>query len=114
MEDSTIIESSYERVEQIELWKRKVKPVVIGSALLASSGLALNGAAFVIISHQKGDTSLYIASIAIVTILCIILALFVANKYILLKNLSNKLEQLELLEKTIYSEVLQPKMDQSK
>jgi hypothetical protein len=114
LEEGTLTELAYERIGRIESRKRRLWVVIVASALIASLGLVLNGAAFVAITNQKGDISSYIALIAIATIGCIIFALFGINRYMLVKNFSKKLEEFELLEETIYSEVVKPRMNQFK
>lgn len=106
MEDKTITELSYENIERIEESKRQLRFVVISCALFASFGLMLNASTYLYFSSLKGDTSAYIASTIIATMICIAIATFGAMKYKTLKNIGKRLEEFELLEETIYSEVI--------
>jgi hypothetical protein len=111
MDDVSLTELSYQRIERIEGSKRRLWIVVIGCSIFASLGLALNAAAYLYVSHLKGSESLYVPLIAIATISCIIFIAFGARKYTTLANIDSRLKQLELLEDTIYSEVMQSRKD---
>jgi hypothetical protein len=112
MENKTITDVSFECIERLENKKSWLSFVAIGSLILAPIGLAADAFSFVVLSHEKGGLmDQQIVSIALVFIISILILLFGIDRYFKLKKWSRSLNQLELLEETIYKEVLQAKMN---
>jgi hypothetical protein len=110
MSKMTLTDSVYEAIERAEQRKRRLMFIIIGCLLISLPGLGVNAFMLVASAHQKGgasDVSLLWALIAI----CAILMAIGLNRFILLRNLEHKLDQLELLEETIYNEVLKSQID---
>jgi hypothetical protein len=110
MENKTITDATFERVERLETKKRWLKVVIIGGLILAPIGLGADVYSFIVLTHQKGGLlDQQIVSIVFVFIALILILLLGIDKYVKLKKWDRTLQQLELLEETIYKEVLRAK-----
>lgn len=115
VEANTLTDRSYELVEKIERKKMLLTAVVIACFILAPIGIGINAYTFMTATHMKGDWSdITIAAMGILSIISAILFVIGIKKYILIKDLKNKLAQMELLEETIYKEVLSTNLHQIK
>ena len=110
MENKTKTEATFELAEALEIKKRWLKMAIIVCLILAPVGLGANVYSFLVLSHQKGGLlDQQIVSIVLVFIALILILSFSTYKYFELKTWDENLHQLELLEETIYKEVLQSK-----
>jgi len=110
MEERTITDTTFELVEALETKRLWLKVVIIGCMILAPILLGADVYSFIVLSHQKGELlDQQIVSIVLVFITLILIASFGIYKYFSLKKWDRNLNQLELLEETIYKEVLQAK-----
>jgi hypothetical protein len=110
MDNKTKTDVTFELIEGLETKKRWLKIVVIGCLILAPIGLCADVYSFVVLFHQKsGLLDQQIVSIVFVFITLILILSLGIDKYIKLEKWSRNLQQLELLEETIYKEVLQAK-----
>jgi hypothetical protein len=110
MEEKTITDATFELVEVLETKRLWLKAVIIGCMILAPIGLGADVYSFLVLYHQKGGLlEQQIVSIVLVFIAVILIASFGIYKYLHLKKWDRNLNQLELLEETIYKEVLQSK-----
>jgi hypothetical protein len=110
---NTLTDRSYELVEKIENRSKLLTAIVIACFILAPVGIGINAHIYQAASHQKGDWSN--ADIALMGTIFAISALLFAigiKKYTVIRDLKNKLAQMQLLEETIYNEVLKPNMRQ--
>jgi hypothetical protein len=111
VEDNSLTDRSYELVEEIER-KRKLL-TAIACFILAPIGIGINAHFIISTSYQKGNWSdVNIALMGIVFAISAILIATGIKKYIVIKDLKSKLTQLQLLEETIYNEVLKSNMHQ--
>jgi uncharacterized membrane protein YcjF (UPF0283 family) len=112
-DDNTLTDRSYAMVEMVERRRKLLTTIVIACFILAPVGIGINAHIYQVASHQKGDWSN--TDIALMGIISAISALLFAigiEKYIVIRDLKSKLAQLQLLEETIYNEVLKPNMRQ--
>ncbi len=113
MSKMTLTDSVYQVIEQAEQRKRRLMFIVISCLLISLPGLVVNAFLIIASSHQKSgisDVNVYLlwALMAIFAILMVI----GLNRLILLRNLEHKFDRLELLEETIYNEVLKSNLPQ--
>ena len=109
MDNKTKTDVTFELIEGLETKKRWLKIVVIGCLILAPIGLCADVYSFVVLFHQKsGLLDQQIVSIVFVFITLILILSLGIDKYIKLEKWNRNLQQLELLEETIYKEVLSP------
>lgn len=105
MQDVTDL--SYNLMKRIESRKRRLLFIAIGCSLLASVGFLANAFALTIFIHQKGGFfDIYSASIALNLVFCGIVLAIGLNKYRTFKRYNTCTKKFELLENTIYREVL--------
>jgi hypothetical protein len=105
-----ITDATFELIERLETKKRWLKIIIIGCLILAPIGLGADVYSFILLSHQKGGLSdQQIVPLVFVFITLILILSFGIDRYIKLKKWNRNLQQLELLEETIYKEVLQAK-----
>jgi hypothetical protein len=110
MENKTKTEATFELIEGLETKKHWLRIAIIGCLILAPVGLGANVYSFIVVSHQKGGLwDQQIVSIVFVFITLISILSYSMYKYTHLKKWDKNLHQLELLEETIYKEVLQVK-----
>jgi sulfite exporter TauE/SafE len=108
MENMT--DATFELIKSLETKKRWLKIIIIGCLTLAPIGLSADVYSFMVLAHEKGGLSdQQIVPIVFVFITLILILSFGINKYIKLKKWDKNIQQLELLEETIYKEVLQTK-----
>lgn len=106
-DDNTLTDRSYELVEKIEHRSKLLTAIVIACFILAPVGFGIDAHIYLTASHQKGDWSdINTAIMAIVSVISGLLLIIGIKEYIRVKNLKRKLGQMELLEETIYNEVL--------
>jgi membrane protein YdbS with pleckstrin-like domain len=110
-DNSALTDRSYELVETIEKRRRLLNAVVIACFLLAPVGIGTDAYVYMTTSHEKGSWSdISTAIIAMVSVISGLLLLAGAKVYQLTSDLKRKLSQMELLEETIYNEVLKPNL----
>ncbi len=115
VEANTLTDRSYELVEKIERKKMLLTAVVIACFILAPVGIGLNAYTFMTATHTKGDWSeLNIVLMGIIFVISVVLFAVGIKKYILIRDLEDKLSQVQLLEDTIYNEVLSTHLSQIK
>jgi uncharacterized membrane protein YcjF (UPF0283 family) len=108
-DDNTLTDRSYELVEMIEHRRKLLTAIVIACFILAPVGMGIDAQLYLTASHQKGDWSdINTAIMAIVSLISGLLLIIGVREYIQIKDLKRKLGQMELLEETIYNEVLSP------
>jgi hypothetical protein len=130
VEANNFTDRSYELVEKIERRRILLSAIVVMCFILAPIGLGTNAYFIIVASHMKGywsDANINIAltgmgigmevilNIAHMGVIFAISAILIAigiRKYIVLKDLKSKLSQMQLLEETIYNEVLKSNMHQ--
>ncbi len=110
---NNLTDSSYELVEKIERRRMLLTAIVAMCFVLAPIGIGINAHFIISTSHQKGDWSdVDIALMGIVFAISAILIAIGIKKYTVIRDLKSKLSQMQLLEETIYDEVLKPNMHQ--
>ena len=79
---------------------------------MAPLGLGINAFLFTVHLHQKGGLpDMQVILIAISSIILMFVFILALRRYSVLKKWKKELDRLELLEETIYREVLKSKMD---
>ncbi len=112
MSENTMTDVAYNFIERMENKRRWLKVIIAGCFIIAPLGLGVNAFLFTAVSHQKGGLSdMQVILIAISSIIFIFMFIFALRRYSLLKKWKKELDRLELLEETIYTEVLKPKTD---
>jgi ABC-type transport system involved in cytochrome bd biosynthesis fused ATPase/permease subunit len=113
MSNTSLTDATYELVERLEQRRKWFKLIITGSLLVAVSGLSIDAILFMVYSHQKGIL-LYenMMLILIIIIICSISATIAITVFNKMRRTGNKLKQIDLLEETIYEEVLVPEKDQ--
>lgn len=110
-DDNTLTDRSYELVEMIEHRSKLLTAIVIACFILVPVGVGIDAHLYLAASHQKGDWSdINTAIMAIVSVISGMLLIIGIKEYTQIKDLKRKLEQMELLEETIYKEVLSPNL----
>jgi hypothetical protein len=110
MPENTMTDVAYESIERMEKKRRLLKVIIIGCSIIAPFGLGINAFLFTALWHQKGGLSdIQLILIAAISIVFMFVLIFAINRYSVLKKLEKDLDQLELLEETIYREVLKSK-----
>ncbi len=108
-DNNTLTDRSYELVESIEKRRKLLTVVVIACFILAPVGIGIDAHTYWVASHEKGGWSdISTAIIAIVSVISGLLLIAGVRLYLLINDLKRKLSQMELLEETIYNEVLRP------
>ncbi len=106
-DNNTLTDRSYELIEKIEKRSKLLTAIVIACFILAPVGFGIDVHLYVVASHQKGDWSdINFAVMAIVSVISGLLLIIGIKEYVRVKDLKRKLSQMELLEETIYNEVL--------
>lgn len=101
------IDVSYELIERIERQRKHLALVVTGAFIPAFLGLMVNAYLFLLYTHQKSpEKGQSIFFVLILSALCLLMAAFVAKKYILLKKYNERVKAIAALEDAIYNEVL--------
>jgi hypothetical protein len=112
-DDDTLTDRSYELVEMIEHKRKLLTAIVIICFVLVPVGIGIDAQLYMTVSHQKGSWSdVNIVIMAMVSAVSGLLLIVGIKKYILIKDLKKKLSQLDLLEETIYNEVIGPNLHQ--
>ncbi|OPX76325.1 MAG: hypothetical protein A4E44_00749 [Methanosaeta sp. PtaB.Bin018] len=107
MSNTTFTDSAYQAIEQAEKRKKQLMYIILGCILTSLPGLGINAFIFMAGSNQKGSSiEDYLVLISVLVVICLIIMIVGIHKFILLRNLEHKLNQVELLEETIYNEVL--------
>ncbi len=122
VEANNLTDCSYELIEQIERREMLLTAIVAVCFILAPIGFGINGCFILATSHMKGDwldanialmgIVLNIAHMGIIFAISAILIAIGVKKYNAIKDLKSKLTQTQLLEETIYNEVLKSNMHQ--
>lgn len=113
VEANNFTDRSYELVEKIERRRMLLTVIVVMCFILAPIGIGINAHFIIATSYMKGDWSN--ANIAPMGILFAISAMLFAigiRKYTVIRDLKSKLAQMQLLEETVYNEVLKSNMRQ--
>lgn len=106
-DDNTLTDRSYELVESIEKRKKLLTAVVIICFALVPVGIGIDAHLYTTTVHQKGDWSdMSMAILAVVSAFSGLLLIIGIKNYIVMKDLKEKLDQIELFEETVYKEVL--------
>ncbi len=106
-DNNSLTDRSYELVETIENRRRLLTAVVIACFVLAPVGIGIDAHLYNKFSHEKGGFSdINTAIVAIVSVISGLLLTAGVKVYLLINDLKRKLSQVELLEETIYNEVL--------
>ncbi len=114
-DDNNLTDRSYELVEMIEKRKKLLSAVAVICFFLVPVGIGIDFHIYMTATHQKGDWSdMSTAAIALISALTCLFLIVGIRKYTLIKDLKKKLDQMEVLEETIYNEVLSPKTHQMK
>jgi hypothetical protein len=122
VEANNFTDRSYELVEKIERRRILLSAIVAMCFILAPIGLGINAHFIMAAPHMKGYWSdanivlmgivLNITHMGVIFAISAILIAIGIKKYIVLKDLKSKLSQMQLLEETIYNEVLKSNMHQ--
>ena len=113
VEANNLTDRSYELVETLERRRKWLNAIVVTCFIFAPIGIGINAYFIIPTFYQKGAWS--DANIALMGIVFAISAVLIAigiKKYIVIKDLKSKLSQMQLLEETIYNEVLKSNMHQ--
>jgi len=107
MSDVSFTDFAYQAIEQAEQKRTHLMYLVIGCLLASLPGLAINGYFYQVALHSKGGLSSgSLELIIILAMICLVLLAVGLQKFVLFRGLGNKLHQIELLEQTIYNEVI--------
>jgi uncharacterized membrane protein YcjF (UPF0283 family) len=110
-DNNTLTDRSYELVEKIERRSKLLTAIVIACFILVPVGIGIDAHLYQTVSHQKGDWSdINTVIMAIVSVISGLLLIIGVREYTQIKDLKRKLGQMELLEETIYNEVLSPNL----
>jgi hypothetical protein len=110
MTDVSFTDFAYQAIEQAEQKRMHLMYIVIGCLLALLPGLGINVYFYMVESHSKGGLSSgYLELIIFLAMICLVLLAIGLQKFVLFRDLGNKLSQIELLEKTIYNEVILPR-----
>jgi len=110
-DNNTLTDRSYELVEKIERRSKLLTAIVIACFILVPVGIGIDAHLYQAVSHQKGDWSdINTVIMAIVSVISGLLLIIGVREYTQIKDLKRKLGQMELLEETIYNEVLGPNL----
>ncbi len=110
-DNNTLTDRSYELVEMIERRSKLLTLIVIACFILVPVGIGIDAHIYLATSHQKGDWSdINIAIMTIVSAISGLLLIIGIKEYTRIKDLKRRLGQIELLEETIYNEVLSPNL----
>lgn len=110
-DDNTLTDRSYELVEKIERRSKLLTAIVIACFVLVPVGIGIDAHLYQAVSHQKGDWSdINTVIMAIASVISGLLLIIGVREYTQIKDLKRKLGQMELLEETIYNEVLSPNL----
>jgi hypothetical protein len=110
MSDVSLTDFAYQAIEQAEQKRMHLMYIVIGCLLASLPGLGINAYFYMVESHSKGGLSSgSLELIAFLAMICLVLLAIGLQKFVLFRDLGNKLSQIELLEQTIYNEVILPK-----
>jgi len=110
MSNISLTDFAYQAIERAEQKRMRLMYIVIGCLLTSLPGLGINAYFFMALGHQKGGfTSSDFELILISAVACLILLAIGLYKFVSLRSLDNKLNRVELLEDTIYNEVLKPR-----
>lgn len=111
VEANNFTDRSYELVEKIERRRILLSTIAVICFILAPIGLRTNAYFIIAAFYMKGDwTDTNIALMGIIFAISAILIAIGIKKYIVVKDLKSKLSQMQLLEETIYNEVLKSSM----
>jgi hypothetical protein len=106
MPEISLTDTAYDAVENLEKRKTKIALMIFACFCVAALGLGLSAFSFMMYSHQKGAiTDSMTMPIGILAFFCVGMAAIGMQRYILLRNIDEKLQDWELLEKTIYNDV---------
>lgn len=113
VEANNLTDRSYELVEKFERKRIFLTATVIACFVLAPIGLGINAHFIIATYFMKGDWSnAYMALMGIIFAISAILIGVGINKYAVVKDLKSKLSEMQLLEETIYNEVLKSNIHQ--
>jgi hypothetical protein len=105
--NGNLTDTVYEKITRLEKRKSWMTAVVVSSAFMALTALGINAFLYITYTHQKGGLSggnMIMISIAI--LICLIMIVLGTNWFIQLRKLNSSLNQFEILEETIYQEVI--------
>ena len=106
MPEISSTDTAYTAIENLEKRKVKIALIILICFCAAALGLGFSAFSFMMYSHQKGAIAdNMMIPISILAFFCIGLAAIGLQRYILLKNIDEKLQDWEMLEKTIYNDV---------
>lgn len=110
---NNLTDRSYELIEEIERKRIFLTMIVIACFVLAPIGLGINAHFIIATSYMKGDwPNTYVALMGIIFVISAILIVMGIKKYTVVKDLKSKLSQMQLLEETIYNEVIKSNIHQ--
>jgi hypothetical protein len=107
LSNRNLTDTVYEKVARLEKRKRWLTFVVVASAFSALPVLGINTFLYVTYSHQKGGVSggnmIFVSVIFLICLVVIALGIYWLLR---LRKLNSKLNQFEILEETIYDEII--------
>jgi hypothetical protein len=112
MPDLSLIDAAYGMIERLEGRKRALKLVIGGCIFASLSGFGINSFVFMTHSHQKGvfpDNIMVLSGVLLLA--CIGMIIIGIDRYLILRKLDDRMDQIKRLEETIYKEVLESKID---
>jgi hypothetical protein len=105
--NGNLTDTVYEKVTWLENRKRWLTFVIMTSAFTALPILVINIFLYMTYNHQKsGVSGGNLIIISIIILICFIVIALGINWLLQLRKLNSRLNQLEILEKTIYQEVI--------
>jgi len=115
MSIKNLTDFAYESIASKEMERKSLVIIIISCFLIAVPSLGVSSFLLMAYLHQKGglytQDMISISALALISAILIVLG---TNRVLRLKKIENKLKQFDLLEETIYSEVLKSRMDQFK
>ncbi len=110
MNNKTFTDKAYDLVDIADRQKRRLPAIIILGIGFAAIGLFINVLGFSEIMHRKGGVfDLNTLIIYTNLIVCSLFILIGTGQYLFLRNCSNHLKEIELLEEKIHQEVFKTK-----
>jgi hypothetical protein len=107
LSDWNLTDAVYEKIARLEKRKRWLTFIVLVSAFTALPILGMNAFLYINYSHQKsGMSDGNMTLVSIIILICLVVIALGIYWLLRLRKLNSKLNQFEIMEETIYQEVI--------
>jgi hypothetical protein len=107
MSEISSTDTAFTAIENLERRKTKMALIILVCFCVATLSIGFSAFSYMMYSHQKGAiANNMMIPIGILAFFCVGMAAIGLQRYILLRNIDEKLRDWEMLEKTIYDEVV--------